>query len=396
MSAQARPEAGPSDLVAVALPQGPAAAAAVADLWRDGAAVFPVDGRLPRPALDRVMERLGPSHVLDADGLRRVADGPAVSEDIGVVVATSGTEGEPRLVELPRAAITAAVEGSLAAIGAGPDASWLCALPIAHIGGLLVVLRAAITGASVEVHGRFDVEAIGASHARSVAFVPTQLRRLLEAGTDLARFDAILVGGADLDAGLRAAAEGRGARIVHTYGMTETCGGVVYDGVPFPDVDVVVRDDGRIVVGGPTIFRRYRADADATAAAFDDAGRFVTSDLGRIADDGRLEVLGRADDAIATGGETVMPLAVERVLAAHPAVDEVAVVGRPDAEWGQRVVAVVVPAPGGAPPTLDDLRAHARATLPAWAAPRELVIVASLPRTISGKVRRAEVRALLG
>ena len=394
MTPQARPEAGRSDLVAVALPQGHAAASAIADLWRDGAAVFPVDDRLPQPVLDRVLERLRPSHVLDADGLRRVAEGPAVQEDIGVIVATSGTEGEPRLVELPRAAITAAVERSLAALGAEPDAGWLCALPFAHIGGLLVVLRAAITGATVEVLGRFDPDAIGASRARFVALVPTQLRRLVDAGTDLARFDAILVGGADLDAGLRAAAEGRGARIVHTYGMTETCGGVVYDGVALPDVDVSVRDDGRIVVGGPTLLRRYRADADATAAAFDDRGRFVTADLGRLHKDGRLEVLGRADDAITTGGETVMPLAVEAVLATHPSVDEVAVVGRPDAEWGERVVAVVVPR--GAPPALDDLRAHVRATLPTWAAPRELVLVEALPRTISGKVRRAEVRALLG
>ncbi|MFM8999494.1 MAG: AMP-binding enzyme [Actinomycetota bacterium] len=176
--------------------------------------------------------------------------------------------------------------------------------------------------------------------------------------------------------------------------MTETCGGVVYDGVAFPDVTVDVRADGRIVVGGPTLLRRYRGDADATAAAFDDAGRFVTSDLGRIGPDGRLEVLGRADDAITTGGETVMPLAVERVLATHPAVGEAAVVGRPDPEWGERVVAVVVPR--GSPPALEDLRAHVRGTLPPWAAPRELVLVERLPRTISGKVRRVELRDLLG
>lgn len=395
MSRQARPEAGPCDLVAVALPQGHAAARAIADLWRDGAAVFPVDERLPQPALDRILERLRPSHVLDADGLRRVERaGPAVGEDIGVVVATSGTEGEPRLVELPRGAVVAAVERSLDAIGADADAPWLCMLPFAHIGGLLVVLRAAITGASVDVLGRFDPDAIAASRARYVSVVPTQLRRLVEAGAVLARFDAMLVGGADLDAGLRASAERVGARIVHTYGMTETCGGVVYDGAPFPDVDVRVREDGRIVVGGPTLFRRYRADADATATAFDDARRFVTSDLGRIGADGRLEVLGRADDAITTGGETVMPIAVEAVLAAHPAVDEVAVVGRPDPEWGEHVVAVVVAR--GAPPTLEDLRAHARGSLPPWAAPRELVLVEALPRTISGKIRRTEVRDLLG
>ena len=182
MTAQARPEAGRSDLVAVALPQGHAAAAAIADLWREGATVFPVDERLPQPALDRVLERLRPSHVLDADGLRRVAHGPAAEEHVGVIVATSGTEGEPRLVELPRAAITAAVDRSLDALGAGPDAGWLCALPFAHIGGLLVVLRAAITGATVEVHGRFDPAAIGASRARSVA-----LRRRMDAITSPSR-----------------------------------------------------------------------------------------------------------------------------------------------------------------------------------------------------------------
>lgn len=368
-------QAGPGDLVAVTLPRGPAAAEALSEIWRSGAAALPVGDRLPREAARRLAENAGPGRV---------------EEDIALVVATSGTEREPRLVELSRGAVGAAVELSLEAMGADRAAPWLCVLPHSHIGGLLVILRAAITGAPVEVHERFDVERFVASDARYASIVPTMLRRLVDARVALDRFDAILVGGAALEPSLRESAEGLGARIIETYGSTETCGGVVYDGVPFRGVTVDARDDGRIRVAGPTLMRRYRDDPDATRAAFDEAGRFITSDLGRIAAGGRLEVLGRADDAITTGGETLMPEPIEACLATHPAVADVAVVGRGDAEWGERVVAFVVPR--GTPPTLEALRSHAMETLPVAAAPRELVIVEALPRTPSGKVRRAALR----
>ena len=295
-------------------------------------------------------------------------------------------------MELPRAAVLAAIDASRAALGTPTDAAWLCPLPTAHVGGLLVLLRAIAGGGDVEVLPRLHVDAVARSDARWTSLVPTMLRRLVEAGAALGRFDGILVGGAGLDPDLRAAAEALGARIVETYGCTESCGGIVYDGRAIPGTGVAVRADGRILLRGPTLLRRYRGDDAATASAFDTDGALVTRDVGRFDADGRLEVLGRADDAIATGGETVHPLPVERALARHPGVADVAVAGVPDPEWGERVVAFVVPRDADAPPVLADLRSLARETLPPWAEPRDLVLLAELPRTPSGKVLRRALR----
>ena len=147
--------------------------------------------------------------------------------------------------------------------------------------------------------------------------------------------------------------------MVTTYGMTETCGGCVYDGVPLDGVDVQPGPDGRIRIAGPVLFSGYRLRPDLTAAAFD--GRwFVTSDLGLLGPDGRLVVRGRADDVITTGGEKVVPAEVAALVEAHPAVREAVVFGMPDRDWGERVTAVVVAADPARPPALADLRAHVR------------------------------------
>jgi o-succinylbenzoate---CoA ligase len=176
---------------------------------------------------------------------------------------------------------------------------------------------------------------------------------------------------------------------VTTYGMTETGSGVVYDGVPLDGVEVRVRD-GQVELQGPMLLRAYRDGTDPKDAE----GWLRTGDAGAWDPAARrLRVFGRVGDLVITGGENVWPVAVERALARHPAVAEVAVVGRPDPEWGQRVVAVVVPAAGAEPPTLDSLRDTVKAELPAYAAPRELVLVAALPRTPLGKVARARLLA---
>jgi O-succinylbenzoic acid--CoA ligase len=180
---------------------------------------------------------------------------------------------------------------------------------------------------------------------------------------------------------------------VTTYGSSETSGGCVYDGRPLDGVDVDVRADGVVTVAGPVLFRGYRLRPDLTATALVD-GRYVTGDLGRL-DGGRLVVLGRADDVVVTGGENVPAALVEDAVAAHPGVSAVAVVGRADPEWGERVVAVVSAVDPADPPALEDVRDRARATLPAHALPRELVLVDELPLLPSGKVDRLRVRALL-
>jgi O-succinylbenzoic acid--CoA ligase len=164
----------------------------------------------------------------------------------------------------------------------------------------------------------------------------------------------------------------------------------VYDGVPLSGVSVASDHSGRLVVGGPVVFSGYRLRPDLTAESLVD-GRYVTPDLGSVVD-GRVSVLGRADDVIVTGGEKVAPAAVEAALAGHPGVREVAVTGVPDPEWGARVVAVVVPA---GPVELGALRDHVAATLGRHAAPSRLVLVDDLPRLALGKIDRAALRRLI-
>jgi O-succinylbenzoic acid--CoA ligase len=173
--------------------------------------------------------------------------------------------------------------------------------------------------------------------------------------------------------------------VLTSYGMTETGSAVTYDGVPLPGAEVRVVQ-GEIQVRGPMLFRAYRDGRDPKDAE----GWFATGDQGEIAD-GVLRVLGRADDLIITGGENVWPTTVEWALHDHPAVADVAVVGRPDDEWGARVTALVVVSPGAEPPTLDEVRGWVKERLPAYAAPRALEIVSELPRTLLGKIQRRAV-----
>jgi O-succinylbenzoic acid--CoA ligase len=177
--------------------------------------------------------------------------------------------------------------------------------------------------------------------------------------------------------------------VIETYGLTESCGGVVYDGLPLPGVEMRVNDEGGIELRGPTVMLGYRFDPEATKAAFTDDGWLRPGDAGEIDAEGRLHVVGRVDDLVNSGGEKVWPQEVESALREHPGVAEVGVGGRLDAEWGQRVVAFVVPVDPTAPPTLEELRDFAGARIGRHKAPRELVLVDELPHSSSGKLRRA-------
>jgi O-succinylbenzoic acid--CoA ligase len=177
--------------------------------------------------------------------------------------------------------------------------------------------------------------------------------------------------------------------VTETYGLTESCGGVVYDGLPLAGMEMRIDEDGGIQLKGPTLMLGYRFDPEATAMAFTQDGWLRPGDAGEIDAEGRLHVVGRVDDLINTGGERVWPREVEASLRTHPKVVEVAVGGRLDPEWGQRVTAWVVPTDPADPPTLDELRDHAAEAIARHKAPRELVLVDELPRTFSGKVRRA-------
>jgi O-succinylbenzoic acid--CoA ligase len=378
-------------LVALRLPPGGAFVAALEAAWAAGDAVLPLTADLPHAELERLVAEFRPAAIVDVHGETAVGGGAPVADGTALVVATSGSTGRAKGVELSHAALEASARASLARLGAASGQRWLCCLPLTHVAGLQVLVRARLLDTAATIHARFDPAAIAAEpDVAFVSLVPTMLARLLDAGVDVARFHALLLGGAPALPALLERAAATGARVVETYGMTETAGGCVYDGVPLTGVDVHVGEDGRIGLRGPVLFSGYRCRPDLDAAALRD-GWFLTSDLGWWSADGHLIVAGRADDVIVTGGENVDPTEVEALLAEHPLVREVAVTGRPDPEWGSRVVAVCVPSDPRQPPDLDELRRFVSARAAAYKAPRELVLVEALPRTPLGKVARRQL-----
>jgi O-succinylbenzoic acid--CoA ligase len=290
---------------------------------------------------------------------------------------------------LAHTAVDAVIRASATVLRAGDSDRWLSCLPLAHIGGVLVVYRHLLLGAPISFRIRLTAGTVAAlPDARFTSIVPTQLTRLLDAGSSLNHFRAMLVGGSGMDKALRDRAAAAGAPVIQTYGMTETCGGIVYDGRPLPGVEVRASAAGELLIRGPTIMRGYRLDPAATAAAFDAEGWLRTGDGGEVDGDGTVHVRGKLADVIVSGGEKIWPTEVEAALAGHPGVAAVVVSASADREWGQRVVARVVPRDHSAPPSLASLRSHAAATIARHKLPRELILVESLDRTALGKVRR--------
>jgi O-succinylbenzoic acid--CoA ligase len=374
-------------------------AALSAALDGTGPAILPLDSRLPRARIEELLARFAPDAVESAAGTRSwrpagASEPPAeVPPGVAAVIATSGSTGEPKAVQLSARAMLHSARASLAAIGAGQGGRWLCVLPVSHIAGLGVLVRSLVAGTSPVIRQRLDPAdgdpaSLGCDY---VSLVPTQLRRLLDAGADLASFKAILLGGAAAPPGLLARARLAGARVITTYGMSETCGGCVYDGIPLLGVSALPSPRGLIRIGGSVLFSGYHGRPDLTGQVMH-RGEFVTSDLGRLDEQGRLVVLGRADEMINTGGEKVAPAAVAAVLETCPGVAEAAVVGQPDPEWGERVAAFVVPADPAAPPGLAKLRARVKEEIADYAAPHSLRLLPALPMLPSGKPDLAALR----
>ncbi|GAA4814223.1 o-succinylbenzoate--CoA ligase [Nocardioides caeni] len=323
-------------------------------------------------------------------------DGPVPD----VVIETSGSSGTPKRVRLTRTALLASVGASAARLGAsGP---WVLALPPTYVAGLQVVARSLVAG-----HRPTLLERDGWPDGEGwfVSLVPTQLTRMLESPDDLAalrRAHTVLLGGGPIGAALRERAAGAGVSVVATYGSAETAGGCVYDGMPLDGVALAIGVDGRIRIAGPTLFTEYDGQPDLTRDVLVD-GWFRTSDAGRLDHDGRLVVIGRVDDVIVSGGLNVPGPAVAERLRAHAGVEEAEVLGVPDAEWGNRVVAFVVPAPAmvsrlvaGAPhsSTTAELRDWVAAAHPRAWAPRQWVVLDAIPLLPNGKPDRQALRAL--
>ena len=361
---------------------------------------------------------------LDAATLAPAAGGPAAAlvepAATAAVVYTSGTSGKPKGALLSHANLWHSAMAQAQTLGALPDDRWLACLPLFHVSGLAMLTRAWLFGQAVVVHERFDAEriaqAVESERITCVSLVPTALARLCEvrAGRPLGpSLRLVLLGGGPAPAALLRQSLALGLPVAVTYGLTETASqaatlapaeleshlGSV--GKPLMPLELrIERQDGgaaapgevgEIVVRGPTVARGYLGRPDTDAATLKD-GWLHTGDVGHLDGDGYLYVADRRDDLIVSGGENVYPAEVEAVLAEHPQVAEAAVVGLPDPVWGQAVAAAVVPRPGPAP-TLEALRAHCAPRLAGYKLPRRLRLVPELPRTASGKLRRAAVRA---
>lgn len=346
----------PPRLIAARLPRTASSIRSIERIWDAGDALLPLDGGLIDAEVSELLSRMKPHVFLDSAGEVALEDPAPISEDTALVIATSGTTGSPKGVVLTHRALEAAIRMTNLRVGAEPGQRWLCCLPLSHIAGVMTVLRSRALGSEAIIHSRFDVEAIRSEReADFVSVVPTMLHRLLESGVDLGRFAQVLVGGAATDGELVARARDAGARVTVTYGMTETCGGVVYEGVPLPGVDVQLGGEGRISIASPTLMDGYRLDQYSTDRSLK-AGRLVTQDRGEWGTDGRLVVTGRLDRTIISGGRNVSPDEIEEALRSHPEILDAVIRGEPDELWGQVIVAEVVPRNVGRFPTESELK----------------------------------------
>lgn len=363
-----------ASLVALDFPLGPSLVDALTDCAMTSQPFCVLDQRLSASARRKALVAMGATHVLGEAGVTELSGGEPVEDGDGLVMLTSGSSGPPKAVIHTWASLVASAHLTQDALRGESIPSWLPCLPPAHIGGLAVLLRAVLCDASLRWSDDLsEGPALGASH---IAVVRTQLVRY-----DLAAYECVLVGGS-------APPERLAPNVVATWGMTETGSGIVYNGTPLPNV-AVTEIDGELCVQSPTLFRSYRhasrpAVIDATGASW-----FPTGDSGTVKGN-HVAVRGRIGTVITTGGEKVWPEDLERTIQNLPDVDDVAICGAPDDEWGQRVVALVV-----ARRTVDDaIRAVVSETIGPWAKPKEIHYVAKVPRTSNGKIQRAQLMAL--
>jgi o-succinylbenzoate---CoA ligase len=371
-------------------------------LMKVGAVLLPLSPRLSAEERAAVIEAEELAVDLDDAGelTQNEADLPLLGEhdmdDLACKILTSGSTGAPHPVGLTYGNFLWSSVGSAFNIGVGPQDRWLCCLPLSHISGLGIVMRSVIYGTTAVIHDGFDVDRVAAALEEDeisvVSLVTTMLTRLLDAGADLSGPRAILVGGGPVPEDPLEEAIGRGATVVQTYGLTETCSQVTTlapaeaqrklgsAGRPLLTTHLRIQD-GEILVQGPTV-APGRADAD---------GWLHTGDIGRIDEEGFLYVDDRIDDMIVSGGENVVPAEVEKVLLRHPEVADAAVVGREDPEWQQAVTAIVV-LEEGSEATPDDLRRHCAESLAGFKVPKRVELAAALPRTPSGKLMRRALR----
>ena len=363
-------------LIALDMPASKTFVDLVQRAWSNGDAVLPIDQRLPLASKKMLTDTMAPSEIIDAGfTASSLPNGRAMQDGDALVIASSGSTGAPKGIIHTHSSLLAGAQASVSRLQLTSDDHWLVCIPVSHVGGFSVISRALHTGAALTLLPAFDAAAVeqaqkdGVTHTSLVA---TALSRI-----DTSLFRTILLGGSSAPANLP-------SNVITTYGMTETCGGVVYNGQPLDNVEIKIVD-GEIFLRCPMLMRAYRDDQTISV----EDGWYATGDIGEIDNNGKLSVYGRQTDMIITGGENVWPSAVENSLTSHPIVNQVVVRGMPDTTWGQRIVAYVVlndSSQTSEVKLLSDLRDHVKQTLPAFCAPQQIVVLAEIPRTSLGKV----------
>ena len=368
-------------LIALDMPASKTFVDLVQRAWSNGDAILPIDQRLRPAGKKMLMDTMAPSEIIDASfTTSSLPNGRPMHDGDALVIASSGSTGAPKGIVHSHSSILAGAQASASRLQLSSNDHWLVCIPVSHVGGFSVIARALHTGAALTLHPAFDAPAVeqalknGVTHTSLVA---TALSRI-----DTSLFRSILLGGSS-------APDNLPSNVITTYGMTETGGGVVYNGQPLDNVEIKIVD-GEIFLRCPMLMRAYRDDQ---AISLKD-GWYATGDIGEIDNNGKLSVYGRQTDMIITGGENVWPSAVENSLTSHPIVNQVVVRGMPDTIWGQRVVAYVVLNDStqiSEVKLLSDLREHVKQTLPAFCAPQQIIALSQIPRTSLGKV---DVQAL--
>lgn len=344
-------------------------------IWEDQDGFIPIDQRLPSPAKAALLKALAPSAVVDSRGNRKLLDNSMLlGDDECLAMATSGTTGDPKIIVYTHDQVKASAQATSKFIGVTEADKWLCCLPVAHIGGLSVILRSLVLGNPVEVQSKFDPAEVMASTKRGVtltSLVSTALARI-----DPSLFRRIILGGSKPPPDIP-------SNTLVTYGLTETGSGVVYNGTPLAGLEIKIGKSGEILLRGPMIATRYRSGAPITDAD----NWFHTRDGGRF-EDGRLEVFGRLDEVINSGGEKIFPATLESLLSQHPKIAEVAIIAVPDPVWGEAVTAAIVPLDDQQRPSLSELREFTKEKLPSYYAPIRIHFVKQMPKTALGKIQK--------
>lgn len=364
-------------LVALDMPASFDFANHVRNAWDSGDAVFPIDQRLPQSAKESLVTQFKSAAVIDATGNSvDLPNSEPTTQNDALVIATSGSTGAPKGVVHTHESIRALLTMSQLRLQTDSSTHWLLCLPVSHVAGFSILARSILLANPISILPKFDESQVmnaasaGATH---VSLVPTAMQRI-----DPSVFNTILLGGA-------AAPPNLPDNVVTTYGMTETFGGIAYNGTPLDGVDVRIINES-IELKSPSLFRTYRGqDVERPTEDW-----YETGDSGAFSNN-QIRVFGRKDDMIITGGENVWPIAVEKVVATFPGVEQVVVDGIDDEQWGQRVVAWIVSSRDVAP-TLESIRDHVKTQMPSFCAPSELRVVKEIPMTSLGKVDILKLR----